>query len=80
MTSVNISEAKSDLSELIKRLENKEEDVIYIAQNGVRVAQLTLIPKMEKPKRIGAAAGKFTVPEDFNDMDKDIEGLFEGYL
>ncbi len=80
MTNVNIFEAKSDLSELIKMLENKEEDVIYIAQNGVIAAQLTLIPKTEKQKRIGAAAGKFTVPEDFNDMDKDIEDLFEGYL
>ncbi len=58
----------------------KEEDVIYIAQNGAIAAQLTLIPKTEKQKRIGAAAGKFTVPEDFNDMNNDIEDLFEGYL
>ncbi len=59
---------------------NKDDDVIYTTQNGAEAAQLTLIPKTEKQKRIGAAAGKFTVPEDFNDMDKDIEDLFEGYL
>lgn len=80
MTNVNLIEAGSDLSKLIKMLENKEEDIIYIIQNGVRVAQLTAVPKKMSSKRIGVAAGKFTVPEDFDDMDKDIEELFEDYL
>lgn len=80
MPNTNMFEAKSDLSQLIKILENKEEDVIYIAQNGVKVAQLTLIPEPKKSKRIGVAKGKFTVPEDFDDMDKEIEEMFEGYL
>lgn len=80
MTNVNLIEAGYDLSKLIKMLENKEEDIIYIVQNGVRVAQLTSVPKKRSPNRIGIAAGKFTVPEDFDDMDKDIEELFEGYL
>ena len=80
MTLVNMFEAKSDLSKLVKMLETKEEDVIYIARNGVSVAQLTLIPKTSQSKRIGAAAGKFTVPENFDEMDKEIENLFEGYL
>lgn len=47
-------------------LENKEEE--------------TPISKAEKPKRIGAAKGKFTIPENFDEMDKDIENMFEGYL
>lgn len=80
MTLVNMFEAKSDLSKLVKMLETKEEDVIYIARNGVSVAQLTLIPKTSPSKRIGAAAGKFTVPENFDEMDKEIENMFEGYL
>lgn len=80
MTLVNMFEAKSDLSKLVKMLETKEEDVIYIARNGVGVAQLTLIPKTNSSERIGAAAGKFTVPENFDDMDKEVEDMFEEYL
>lgn len=30
-------------------------------------------------KRIGAAAGKFTVPVNFDEMDKEIEEMFEDY-
>lgn len=81
MTNANMIEAKPDLLQLIKTLENNGEEVIYIAQNGVKIAQLTLIPQTEKPKkRIGVAKGKFTIPENFDEMDKEIEEMFEGYL
>lgn len=31
-------------------------------------------------KRIGGAKGKFTVPENFDEMDKDIKEMFADYL
>ena len=37
MRQVNMFEAKNDLSKLVKMLENKEEDIIYIARNGKAV-------------------------------------------
>ena len=81
MTSVNMFEAKTELSKLVKMLENKEEDVIYIARNGVEVAQLTLIPPKNVEKRIGIAEGKIQIPNDFDELfdaaDKEIEELFE---
>lgn len=48
MTNSNMYEVKTDLSELIKILENNEEDVIYIAQNGVKVAQLILCSRKQR--------------------------------
>lgn len=45
MTQVNMFEAKTDLSRLIKMLETEQEDVIYLARNATAVAQITLIPK-----------------------------------
>ncbi|MBR1592180.1 MAG: hypothetical protein IJ666_04135 [Ruminococcus sp.] len=45
MVQVNMFEAKTELSELVKMLETHEEDVIYIARNGVEVAQITFIPE-----------------------------------
>ena len=81
MTQVNMLEAKSDLSRLVRMLESKEEDVIYIARNGVSVAQLTLIPKTDVSKRIGIAKGKIKLSEDFDEgfdsLDEEIAELFE---
>lgn len=82
MTTVNMLEAKTNLSKLVKMLETKEEDVIYIARDGAEVAQLTLVPKSDSNKRIGEAVGKIALPDDFDDifdgLDKEIERAFEG--
>ena len=80
MMQVNMFEAKSDLSKLVKMLETQQEDVIYIARNGVEVAQITLIPKADASKRIGIAKGKFSISEDFDSLDDEISALFEGDL
>lgn len=37
MVQVNMFEAKSDLSKLVKMLETREEDVIYITRNGIKI-------------------------------------------
>ena len=47
MTQINMLEAKTDLSALVKMLETKQEDVIYLARNGKAVVQMTLIPKKQ---------------------------------
>lgn len=77
MTQVNMLKAKSDLSKLVRMLEEKEEDVIYIARNGVSVAQLTLIPKVDVSKRIGIAKGQIKISDDFDELDDEIAELFE---
>lgn len=81
MTQVNMLEAKTELSKLVRMLETKQEEVIYLARNGKAVVQMTLIPA-EKTlnKRIGAAKGKFSVPEDFDRWDREIEDMFEEEL
>ncbi len=73
MTQVNMLEAKTDLSKLVKLLETKQEDVIYLARNGTAVVQMTLIPKKTVGKRIGVAEGKFKVPDEFEAWDKEVE-------
>ena len=78
MTQINMLEAKTDLSKWIKKLENREEDVVVLARNGNPVAQLTLIPQPAKSKRIGIAKGKFIIPKDFDQWDDEITDMFEG--
>ena len=78
MTQVNMLEAKTDLSKLVKMLETKQEEVIYLARNGTAVVQKTLIPKKPVNKRIGVAEGKFRVSDEFDAWDKEIEEMFGG--
>lgn len=76
MTQINIAQAKTGLSKLIKKLEAKKDDAIYISKNGLAVAKITLVRKSER-KRIGAARGEFSVPDNFDAWDEEISGMFE---
>ena len=78
MLQVNILEAKTDLSKLIRLLESKREDYITVARNGKPVAKLTLINETPVSKRIGAGKGKFTVHEDFDADNEAIADLLSG--
>lgn len=80
MIQVNMLEAKSDLSRLVKLLQSKQEEVIYLVRNGTAVVQMTLIPKKPANRRIGVAEGKFRVPDDFDKWDKEIEDMFGGEI
>ena len=76
MIQVDISEAINDLSRLIKLLEVKQEDIIYLMKNGTAVAQITLIPSKPVSRRIGVAEGKFRTPDEFDRWDKEVENMF----
>ena len=58
MIQVNMFEAKTDLSKLVRLLETREEDVIYLARNNKIVAEITLHQEVPATKRIGAAGIK----------------------
>ena len=70
MMQVNVLEAKTDFSKLIRLLETKKEDYITVARNGKPVVKITLINEVPVSRRIGAAKGKFTIKDDF-DVDND---------
>lgn len=80
MTQVNMLDAKTDLSKLVRMLETRQEEVIYLARNGTAVVQMTLIPNKTARKRIGIAEGKFRVPDEFDAWDKEVEEMFGGEL
>ena len=78
MTQVNMFEAKTDLSKLVRLLETRQEDVIYLARNNKVVAEIKLHQEVPATKRIGAAKGKFKVPDAFDSWDKEVENMFGG--
>ena len=78
MTQINIQDAGAELSRVLELLETEEEDRIFLLRGDIPVAQITLIPTQNR--RIGVAEGKFTVPDDFDLWDREIEEAFEGTL
>ena len=78
MMQVNILEAKTDFSKLVRMLETKREDCITVARNGKPVVKITLINETPVSKRIGVAKGKFTVKGDFDDGNGEIADMLMG--
>ena len=76
MDTVNIHEAKTQLSRLIERVCAGEE--IIIARGGKPVARLAPL-EQRQPRRLGLLKGKIWVAKDFNaPLPDDLLDLFEG--
>lgn len=79
MVKVNMLEAKTNFSKLIRLLENKEEDEIIVARDNKPVAKIVLYEKPQS-KRIGVAKGFFghVDLEEFNSLNEEIAKDFYG--
>lgn len=75
---VNIAEAKTDLSKLVRLVESGTEEVIWICRYNKPVAKLVSAGNIPVSKRIGVARDRLKSPEDL-DMDNDrIAQIFGG--
>lgn len=75
---VNIFDAKTNLSKLIKMLESKEESSITIARHGKPVAVLLPVAQQDVSKRIGLLSGKILYSGDFDRDNEAIAASFYG--
>ena len=73
---VNIHEAKTNFSRLLKQVALREE--VIIAKSGRPVARLTPYREDKPDREEGRDRGRFTVPDDFNEPLPD-EVLQEFY-
>ncbi|WP_341644900.1 type II toxin-antitoxin system Phd/YefM family antitoxin [Thauera sp. SDU_THAU2] len=79
MHTVNIHEAKTQLSRLVDRAARGEP--IIIAKAGHPMVKLVPLDTVDvqAPRRLGFLAGQIQVPPDFDDMGRDdIERSFLG--
>jgi len=79
MKTVNIHQAKTQLSKLVEEASNGESFVI--AKAGKPMVKVTALeaPTGGQIKRLGFLAGQISVPDDFDQMGKEeIEGMFGG--
>lgn len=77
MITVNIHEAKTQLSKLIEGAVRGESFII--AKAGKPLVKVTALESPVTPKRLGFLAGQLTTPDDFDTMGQEqIIALLEG--
>jgi prevent-host-death family protein len=75
MVTVNIHEAKTQLSKLVDRAAKGESFVI--AKAGKPMVKVVALAAPRTPRRLGFLKGEFMVPDDFNRMGQaEIAKLF----
>lgn len=79
MTTVNMLDAKSNLSRLVDRIERGLEAEIVIARNGRPAARLLPIAHPSAHKRIGLLKGKVKAPS-LEQLDADNAEIGRGFL
>ncbi len=77
---VNILEAKTRLSSLVRMIETGEEEQVTIARYGKPVVKMTVYNEKPVSKRIGIAKGKLKTPVDLDRDNTEIEAMFGGVL
>ncbi len=77
---VNILEAKTNLSKLVKLVESGKEESVVIARYGKPVVQIVTCNNTPVSKRIGVAKGKLKSPDDLDQYNDEINTMFGGTL
>jgi len=75
---VNMHQAKTSLSRLVRRALEGEE--IVIARNGEPLVKLVPVPKIRKRRVPGRGKGTIWMSPDFEFTDEEITELFEAPL
>ena len=75
---VNILEAKTKLSDLVRKVETGEEESVIISRRGRPIAKLVMYRDSPLSKRIGVAKGRLRSPEDLDQYNDEIASMFGG--
>ena len=78
MHTVSLFEAKTHLSRIVEDLLSGKEDQVVISRRGKPVVRVTPLSQRDASKRIGAARGRFKVPDNIDTLNAEIESLFSG--
>jgi len=75
-TVVNMYEAKTQLSALVDQAAGGED--VIIARNGKPQARITALVPARRSIKFGLLKGKYTVPDNFDAPNPEIEAQFYG--
>jgi prevent-host-death family protein len=71
---VTVTEAKTQLSQLIERAANGEE--IVIRRGKAPIAKLVGYAEQPTPRKLGGLRGQIWMSDDFDEPDEEIERMF----
>ena len=76
---VNMLDAKTFLSRLVRDLETGSAQEFIIARNGRPAARLVPLQaaNADRGRHIGVAKGRFTVPDDIDRHAREVADLFQ---
>ena len=78
MQTVNMLQAKSNLSRLVEAIEQGEEREIITTRNGRPAAKLMPLSTSSVGPRLGVAKDAFVVPDDIDTNNEQAAHLFLG--
>ncbi|MEA3315453.1 MAG: type II toxin-antitoxin system Phd/YefM family antitoxin [Campylobacterota bacterium] len=79
MQSIQVGEFKSDLSSILKQVQNLgEKFVIEYGKKHKKVAMLVPYEEKKKIRKFGQLEGKINIPNNFDDEDEEINEMFYG--
>lgn len=76
MHTVNMLQAKTNLSRLVESIEQGNEREIIIARNGRAAAKLVAVDMSTQEQRIGVAKGVFNVPDNIDASNHEVAAMF----
>ena len=80
MPTVNMHQAKTQLSRLVEAVESGAEREVVIARNGRPAARLVPVdPVSKEPRKLGLAKGKYPPfdYEAFQALDAEVQAMFD---
>ncbi|MEA3315025.1 MAG: type II toxin-antitoxin system Phd/YefM family antitoxin [Campylobacterota bacterium] len=79
MQSIQVGEFKSDLSSILKQVQNLgEKFVIEYGKKHKKVAMLVPYEEKKKIRKFGQLEGKINIPNNFDDEVEEINKMFYG--
>ena len=78
MPTVNMLEAKTNLSKLVDAVESGREAEIVIARNGKPAVRLVAIVTERKRVKVGLAEGRYRLHDDWDAANEEIAAMFYG--
>ncbi len=79
MQTIQIGKFKANLSEILEKVQNEgEKFIIEYGKKRKKIAMLIPYKEERKKRKFGQLKGKITIPEDFDEENKEINKLFYG--
>ena len=79
MKTISVFDAKTNLSKVLEELSSGRADGYIITRHGTAIARLVPEPGPAKSKRLGVAAGQFSVPDSIDERSEEAAALFGAY-